>query len=88
MIPSSRSDIQMPTPSESTATSSVALTGTRRDSEMRARKDGSWRSRAIAYSSREVAAWAASALAIPHAIAVATAVSTLSQCPPATSAAS
>ena len=45
-----------------------------------ARNAGSCRSRAIANSSREVATWATSELAKPHAMAVATAVSTSSQC--------
>ena len=53
-----------------------------------ARNDGSCRSRAIAYSSRDVAACATSAFAKPQAIAVASAVSFDSQAPPATAAAS
>ena len=62
------------------ATTSVAFTGTRLVGCTRARKWGSCRSRAIAKSSRDVAAWATSELAKPQAIAVATAVSTDSQC--------
>ena len=63
------------------ATTSVAFTGTRRVGCTVARKPGSWRSRAIANSSREVAAWATSELAKPQAIAVATAVSVASHAP-------
>jgi hypothetical protein len=87
-MPSSRLFMYRPSARETTATSRVAFTGTRRVGCTLRRKPGSCRSRAIANSSREVAAWATSELAKPHATAVAIAVSVDSQAPPATAAAS
>ena len=68
--------------------SRVALIGTLRRIDTFARNAGSCRSRAIAYSSREVATCATIEFGNPHAIAVATAHSVASQPPPATAAAS